>query len=125
MKSIVCRDCSRYCADSLTGAVRKAGGRAVFCCSGRPRSICSGSHPKRSPGAEVDLVLQLPGARVFAIEIKRSLAPVRSKGFEIGSDDVGATHRYVVYPGTDTFDLDRRTTAIPLSALVAAMAKKD
>ncbi len=52
------------------------------------------------------------------------LAPGRSKGFYIGSDDVGATHRYVVYPGAETFALDRRTTAIPLSALVAGMVKR-
>lgn len=78
---------------------------------------------RTSAGAEIDLVLQLPGARVFAIEIKRSLAPDRSKGFDIGSDDVGATHRYVVYPGAETFAFDRRTTAIPLSALVTSMVK--
>ncbi len=78
---------------------------------------------RTSAGAEIDLVLELPGARVFAIEIKRSLAPGRSKGFDIGCDDVGATHRYVVYPGSETFALDRRTTAIPLGALVADMVK--
>ena len=49
---------------------------------------------------------------------------MRSKGFEIASDDVGATHRHVVYPGGETFPFDRRTTAIPLSALVTAIAKK-
>ena len=79
---------------------------------------------RTAAGAEIDLVLRLPGARVYAIEIKRSLAPMRSKGFEIGSDDIGATRRYVVYPGTETFGIDRRTTAIPLGALVAAMAKR-
>jgi len=92
-------------------------------CAAAPRGTEAWFY-RTAAGAEIDLVLQLPGARVFAIEIKRSLAPVRSKGFNVGSDDVGATHRYVVYPGTETFDLDRRTTAIPLSALVAAMAKK-
>ncbi len=79
---------------------------------------------RTSAGAEIDLVLQVPGAKVLAVEIKRSLAPGRSKGFEIASDDVGATHRYVVYPGSETFPLDRRTTAIPLGALVAAIMKK-
>ena len=78
---------------------------------------------RTSAGAEIDLILQVPGARVFAIEIKRSLAPGRSKGFDIASDDVGATHRYVVYPGSETFALDRRTTAIPLGALVTVVGE--
>ena len=92
-------------------------------CAAAPRGTEAWFY-RSSAGAEIDLVLQLPGARVFAVEIKRSLAPVRSKGFEIGSDDVGATHHYVVYPGKETFALDRRTTATPLSALVAALTKK-
>lgn len=92
-------------------------------CAAAPRGTEAWFY-RTSAGAEIDLVLQLPGARVFAIEIKRSLAPDRSKGFDIGSDDVGATHRYVVYPGAETFALDRRTTAIPLSALVASMVKR-
>ncbi len=83
----------------------------------------------RSAQAQVEVLLwqfataALLGARAFAIAIKRSLAPGHSKGFDIGSDDVGATHRYVVYPGSETFGLDRRTTAIPLGALVAGMIK--
>ena len=91
-------------------------------CAAAPRGTEAWFY-RTSAGAEIDLVLELPGARVFAIEIKRSLAPGHSKGFDIGSDDVGATHRYVVYPGSETFGLDRRTTAIPLGALVAGMAK--
>ena len=78
---------------------------------------------RTAAGAEIDLVLELPGARTFAIEIKRSLAPVRSKGFDIASADVGAMHRFVVYPGRDRFALDRRTTAIPLGALAAIIRK--
>lgn len=92
-------------------------------CAAAPRGTEAWFY-RTSAGAEIDLVLDLPGARVFAIEIKRSLAPGHSKGFDIGSDDVGATHRYVVYPGGETFVLDRRTTAISLSALVAGMAKR-
>ena len=92
-------------------------------CAAAPRGTEAWFY-RTSAGAEIDLVLELPGARVFAIEIKRSLAPGHSKGFDIGSDDVGATHRYVVYPGGETFALDRRTTAISLSALVAGMVKR-
>src|SRR3972149_635246 len=92
-------------------------------CAAAPRGAEAWFY-RSSAGAEIDLVLQLPGARVFAVEIKRSLAPVRSKGFEIGSDDVGATHRYVVYPGGETFALDRPTEAVPPGALVEELARK-
>ena len=91
-------------------------------------NLCAAAPPgaeawffRTAAGAEIDLVLQLAGARVFAIEIKRSLAPDRSKGFDLASADVGATRRYVVYPGSETFALDRRTTAISLGALVATI----
>lgn len=91
-------------------------------------NLCAAAPPgaeawflRTAAGAEIDLVLELAGARVFAIEIKRSLAPGRSKGFELASADVGATHRYVAYPGSETFALDRRTSAIPLGALVATI----
>ncbi len=92
-------------------------------CAAAPRGTEAWFY-RTSAGAEIDLVLDLPGARVFAIEIKRSLAPGHSKGFDIGSDAVGATHRYVVYPGGETFALDRRTTAISLGALVEVMVKR-
>jgi predicted AAA+ superfamily ATPase len=91
-------------------------------------NLCAAAPPgaeawffRTAAGAEIDLVLELAGARVFAIEIKRSLAPGRSKGFALASADVGATHQYVVYPGVETFALDRHTSAIPLAALVAAI----
>ena len=92
-------------------------------CAAAPRGAEAWFY-RTSAGAEIDLVLELPGARVFAIEIKRSLAPSRSKGFDIASADVGAAHRYVVYPGSEAFALDRRTTAIPLGGLVAGMVQK-
>ena len=76
--------------------------------------MCEGSRRRTTCEA-------IAGARVFTIEIKRSLAPGSSKGFDLASADVGATRRYVVYPGSETFALDRRTTAISLGALVATI----
>jgi hypothetical protein len=51
---------------------------------------------------------------MIAIEIKRSLSPSLSKGFQIGCEDVKATHRYFVYPGKHRFRMSKETTAIPL-----------
>jgi predicted AAA+ superfamily ATPase len=59
------------------------------------------SYYRTAAGAEVDLVLELPGDRVWAVEMKRSSAPTVSKGFHLGAEDVGASARYVVHPGPD------------------------
>ena len=69
-------------------------------------------------GAEIDLVLELPGGHCWAIEIKRSKAPVPSKGFYIGARDIGATRACVVYPGTDVYPMSGGATALPLLDLM-------
>lgn len=77
---------------------------------------------RTAAGSEIDLVLELPPSERWAIEIKRSLAPAVSKGFHLGATDIAATRRWVVYPGRETFPLDRQTTAIPLLALMAQIS---
>jgi predicted AAA+ superfamily ATPase len=76
---------------------------------------------RTSAGAEVDLVLDLPNAQRWAIEIKRSKAPVVSKGFHTGSVDVQATHRWVVYPGDAPFPMAHGITAAPLRHVMNAL----
>ena len=44
---------------------------------------------------EIDLVLEGPGKQVLAIEIKKSAAPILSKGFYAACDDIKATKRFV------------------------------
>lgn len=78
----------------------------------------SASYYRTTAGAEVDLVLELPRRQRWAIEIKRSKAPVVSKGFHLGAADVGATRRVVVYPGNDSFPLPGGVTAQPLNSLL-------
>jgi len=73
---------------------------------------------RTAAGAEIDLVIE-HGLRMTAIEIKRSTAPNVSKGFHIGCDDIGATARFVVYPGNERFPLGKNTEAIPLRELMA------
>ncbi len=44
---------------------------------------------RTAAGAEIDLLLQLPGRRKpWAIEIKRGLAPKLERGFHLACDDV-------------------------------------
>ena len=49
-------------------------------------------------GAEADLVMDLRHGETWVIEIKRSSAPVVSKGFHLAAADVRATRKLVVAP---------------------------
>ena len=69
-------------------------------------------------GAEVDLVLTLPPARLLAIEIKRSLAPKPERGFHQACADLGAGKRLIVYPGEERFSVGPGMEAIGLSELM-------
>lgn len=72
---------------------------------------------RTSAGAELDLVIQM-GFQIWAIEIKRTLSPKRSKGFSIAAEDVKATHRFFVYAGKEEFPLSENTNAIGLAGLL-------
>jgi len=73
---------------------------------------------RTAAGAEIDLVIE-HGMRLTAIEVKRSTAPQVSKGFYIGCDDIGASARFVVYPGQERFPLGKGIEAIPLREMMA------
>ena len=73
-------------------------------------------------GAEIDLVLDLPGGRRWAVEVKRSLAPTVSKGLHLGVADIEADEVFVVYPGDSEFPVSAGVTAVPLLAMVRRLA---
>jgi len=76
---------------------------------------------RTSAGAEIDLVMDFGGAR-WAVEVKRSLAnPAPSKGFHNGCEDIEATRRIVLYPGTEKFRISETTEVMPLQALLAEL----
>ena len=72
---------------------------------------------RTSAGAEIDLVITLPGSDLWAIEIKRSSAPTLEKGFHLACADLRPKKRFVVYPGHERFPLDAETEAIGLRQL--------
>jgi uncharacterized protein len=76
---------------------------------------------RTAAGAEIDLVLERGATERYAIEIKRSLSPSLSKGFYMGSEDIGAEKRYVVYPGNEKFPLTKDVIAIPLADMVSEL----
>lgn len=73
---------------------------------------------RSSAGAEIDLTLQLGARDLWAVEVKRSLSPTPSRGFHVACDDVKATRRLLVYPGTDPYRLKGDVEVVPLTAVV-------
>lgn len=72
------------------------------------------SYYRTSTQTEIDLVLEGPDRQVWTIEIKRSSAPKLGNGFHTASEDIKATHKFVVYSGTERFPMARNTEAIGL-----------
>ena len=69
---------------------------------------------RTSGGAEVDLIISCGVEAPWAIEIKRSLSPSRSRGlFTIGEDFV-PEKKFVVYPGQERYSLGRGIEALSL-----------
>ena len=72
-------------------------------------------------GAEIDLVLDLPGGDRWAIEIKRSTAPKLEKGFHIACEDIGPKRKLVIYAGTERYPMPNGVEAISLATLAAEL----
>jgi predicted AAA+ superfamily ATPase len=73
-------------------------------------------------GAEIDLVLTLPGGALWAVEIKRGSAPKVERGFHHACADLRPQKRFVVYPGKERFPLDADTEVIGLRELAGELA---
>jgi predicted AAA+ superfamily ATPase len=73
---------------------------------------------RTSAGAEIDLLLKLPGHRhPWAIEIKRGLAPKIERGFHLACESVRPERRLVVYGGIERFPLADGVEAVSLGDL--------
>ncbi len=82
----------------------------------------TGAHFYRdSGGAELDLVLTLPGGEVWAVEVKRSTSPKVSRGFHTASEVVGADARFLVYAGDKEVPMQGDIRALPLPAMMARL----
>ena len=69
---------------------------------------------RSSGGAEIDLILYLPGGEIWAIEIKRSSQPKLERGFYSASDDILPHKKYVIYPGNDVYRIAQDIEVMPL-----------
>ena len=75
-------------------------------------------------GAEVDLLLEIAGQGLWAIEIKRSAGKPR-KGFYTACQDLNPKHRFLVYPGGEQYPVGDGTEAIGLPDLVTLLQNLD
>lgn len=74
---------------------------------------------RTAAGAEMDLVLELGGnLGLWAIEIKRNLAPTPSKGFYHARQDLQPSRTFIVYPGQDRYPLCEGVEILSLAALM-------
>ncbi len=78
---------------------------------------------RTAAGAEIDLVLELPGGKLWAIEIKRGLAPKLDKGFHHAREDLKPERCFLVYSGVDRYPKGDGIEAISVNALASLMAK--
>jgi len=77
---------------------------------------------RTSAGAEIDLVLDLPGHRRYAVEIKYGLAPKLSKGLHTSIADIQPDRTYVVYSGSDRYPKGEGIEVIGLRELAEELA---
>jgi len=77
---------------------------------------------RTSGGAEIDLLLELPGGERWAIEVKRSRAAKPARGFYEACEDLKPAKRFVVHAGADRFPISDDVQAIGLRELADNLA---
>ena len=66
--------------------------------------------------AELDLVFER-GGQLFGAEVKYSQAPSLTSSMRLALSELSLKHLWVVYPGRDSYALNRQVTAVPLMGL--------
>ncbi|WP_298920932.1 ATP-binding protein [uncultured Roseobacter sp.] len=80
---------------------------------------------RSSAGAEIDLLLRLPGGALWAIEVKRSTAPKVTRGFHIATEELGVAKRILVYAGDREVPGQGGVRAMPLAEVMALLAGEE
>jgi predicted AAA+ superfamily ATPase len=78
---------------------------------------------RTSGGAEIDLLLELPGGDRWAIEVKRSLSPKVERGFHVACEDLQPRRRLVVYAGSERVPMPNGVEAVSLPMLARELAE--
>ena len=77
---------------------------------------------RTAAGAEIDLLLQMPGGALWAVEIKRGLAPRLDKGFHHARQDLDPERSFVVYSGIERYPKSEDVEVIGLGELATLLA---
>lgn len=73
-------------------------------------------HWRAEGGAELDLLI-LKNGRRHGFEIKRTARPRVTRSMRVALSDLGLTRLFVVYPGTERYELDERIEALPVTEI--------
>ena len=77
---------------------------------------------RSAAGAEIDLLLQMPGGDLWAVEIKLGLTPRLDKGFHHARRDLNPTRSFVVYSGVERYPRSEAVEVISLGELASLLA---
>lgn len=77
---------------------------------------------RSSGGAEIDLLLAWPDGKLWAVEIKRSLAPKLERGFHAACEDLRPARKLVIYPGAESYRLREDIEVMSPAAAAAEVA---
>jgi predicted AAA+ superfamily ATPase len=77
---------------------------------------------RTAAGAEIDLLLEIPGHGLWAIEVKRGLSGRPEKGFYVACQDLKPARQFVVNAGLERYPVDANTIAIGLPALAQMLS---
>ncbi|OIP48086.1 MAG: ATPase [Desulfobacterales bacterium CG2_30_60_27] len=77
---------------------------------------------RTAAGAEIDLMLEIPGQGLWAIEIKSGLTPKLEKGFYQARLDLQPDHCFAVYAGSESYPLGDGVEATGLMTLAKNLA---
>ena len=78
---------------------------------------------RTSAGAEIDLILELPGSKIWTVEIKSGLTPKLVKGFHNALEDIQPDRSFVVYSGKDRYPTTEETDVIGLYELAEELGE--
>lgn len=75
-------------------------------------------------GAELDLLLMIGGRRI-GVEVKYADAPSATKSMHVAMSDLSLDRLYVVYPGSESYDLDRKIRVVPLTKINSLLSDRE
>ena len=77
---------------------------------------------RTASGAEIDLLLEIPGHGTWAIDIKRGLSTRPEKGFHLACEDVKPSRTFALNGGSERYPIAETVEAIGLESLASMLA---